>query len=506
MTSIIIKSFITRGIEAVPVTITTTISEGIGIHLVGSLQDISVKEVLLRVCTALEAIGHHIPGKKIIIHIKTANGEMITSGASGLDLPVAVSILAASGQADLTQEQLDGYALAGELGLDASLREIKGEYAMCLAAEKIILPKENAARLQYKPGVQGEGKVFLASTLVEALGIPGGPERHDIGNLSLHRNDETEENTGPLPDFKYITGPDNSRRALMIAAAGGHGIVLRGGERTDYLIGCLHSIFPAMTAQECTETELLHEAAWTHRPEPVRARPVRTVCPGTTITGLLGGGHDIQPGEASLANNGILVLKNLTDWPKVVFEALRPVHAAGHVRISRLHKCIEYPARFIPIGTEKNCPCGLTHDKCTCTPDQIIRFNRRIAEYASEIFDLSHTVGPFEISDRPVSVSSEEIRRRVEAARDFQRKRYVAEGIRTNAELRGDLLQKYCPLPKDTEAELHGIVKEYGHDGRVFAESLRRVSRTIADLEGDTNIEAVHVQEALCFITLPTRS
>ena len=505
MTTITVKSFIPRGIEAVPVTITTSICEGIGIHLVGSLQDISVKEVLLRVCTALEAIGHHIPGKKIIIHIKTADGEMITSGASGLDLPVAVSILAASGQADLTQEQLDGYALAGELGLDASLREIKGEYAMCLAAERIILPKENAARLQDKPGVQGLGKVFLASRLDEALRIPVEPDGHNIDNLLLHRNDEREEETGPLPDFKYVTGPDNSRRALLIAAAGGHGIVLRGGQNTNYLIRCLHSILPAMTPEEAVETEKIHEACWKHTPA-TPARPLRTVCPGTSIVELLGGGPDIQPGEASLAHNGILVMRNLTDWAKVVFEALWPVHREGRVRISRLHKRIEYPARFIPVGTEKRCPCGQPVQKCTCTPDQIIRFNRRVAEYASEVFDMSHTVGPFVISDKPVSVSSEEIRRRVEAARDIQRKRYAAEGIRTNAELQNDLLQKYCPLPKDTETGLRGIIRKYGHDGRVFAESLRRVSRTIADLEGDTDIEAVHVQEALCFITLPTRS
>lgn len=498
MKTVTVKSFITKGINAIPVTITTSVTDGIGIHIVG-VQDISVKEILLRVCTALESAGYKVPGKKIVVDIRPADNKMVTDCASNLDLPVAISIIAASEQKLIATKHFQEYALVGELGLNGDIREVKSEYTISLAADKIIIPLVNAARLRHMPGIEDQHKVFVASNLEEAFHIFRDPEMFDINNAPLHDNqDKPEKNDA---DFKYVQGGHNIRRALEIAAAGGHSINLIGGENVNYLIKCFHSILPAMSREEFIEKEKIYEAAW-KQTDGLPVRPVRMPHYNSSIIPIIGGGFKTMPGEVSLAHNGILVLDEFNEWPQTVIEAIRTVKSAGVVKISRLNSAIEYPAKFILVGKSKACPCGKPLYKCTCDARTRENALRSLSDKSKGLFDITHWVGEMSIQTEQINVSSEEIRIRVERARKIQTERYEGTDIRTNADLKPSQIKLFCKMSDANEKELQRLTSAPGHFGPECIARIKKVARTIADLDDSENIESTHIIEALNYFPL----
>ena len=498
METVKIKSYITKGIKAVPVEVFVSVTDGIGIHLVG-LQDSSVKEVLLRTTTALMSLGYRVPGKKIVIVIKSSDNLPVTCCASNLDLPVAVGILAASGQWKEI-ENLSDIAIVGELGLDGTVREVRSEYTIALAADKVIIPKVNAARLADKPGVLDQHKVYVASNINDALYALKTPDAFDINNVNLHDNDEQTE--PDKADFKYVSGADLTRRALEIAAAGGHSINLIGGYERAYLIRCLRSILPPMSEEEYIETEKIMEAQWVNT-SGKSERPIQYALLGAgMMTALVGGGPEIKPGEVSLAHNGILVLDEFNYWPDNLLKALKPIVEDRKVRISRLREAIEYPANFILVGKSWPCHCGGHRSECRCSEAEREVFAETIANKGRNLFDVTHWVGPFRVFPEAVGVDSATIRKRVIKARRMQAKRLAGTGIEVNGKLNDKLTEKFCILPDEIQRNLEvRLVAETQENINERLARVKRVARTIADLDESENIDATHVLEALSYFT-----
>lgn len=477
MKTVKIKSFITKGIEAIPVEVSVSIADGIGIHLVG-IQDIFVKEILLRSTTALMSLGYRFPGRKIVIDIKAADGKPVTCHASNLDLPVAVGILAASGQWKDSAEHLNDFAIVGELGLDGCVRPVASELTMALASKRIILPSANAAYLAHKPGVEDRGKVYAASNLNDVRVIVASPEEHDALDIVSNRKGKAiqEDNA----DTAFIDGATNARRALLIAAAGGHDINLTV-KSNRYLTRCLHSILPRMTENQYIETEKVYEAKGQHLPDTVMP-PLREPAYISTLVTMVGGGANVEPGEVSLANNGLLILNDVAGWSKPMLETLRRVREDGYVKISRLNGTVQFPANFLLAGAT--------------LPDE------KFKEKTEGLFDISYAVGDFTISRTPVGTSSETLRKRVEKARAIQAKRYADEAFETNSCLKGETLDRYCDLSTAAKEFIKKIPAPPEFDNAGNVSRLKRVARTIADLDGEKQVSQAHLLEALNFIAM----
>lgn len=492
MSTIKINTYISRSLNPVKTYTEVSIQPGIGIHLVG-VQDIAVKEILLRVCTALQSLGYRIPGKKIVINIKTEDGLPVESDASNLDLAVAIGILAASGQISITQEQLDRFALVGEVGLDASLREIRNAYCIALRDGNVILPKDNAVKIYNNPGITGRHNVFVASNISDIPGIIAEPEKYAIENLDVRQKPVPEQDCEEF--FRELDS--NTRRALEICAAGGHNINLTCREDSDNLIKCIHALLPTMNKEEAIEVGKIYDR--TNKPF-VPVRPVRLPFSGSTLPSIIGGGaHTILPGEVSLAHNGILVLKDLDEWPSSVLCALRGVKDDRKVTISRLRQRTEYPANFLLVGTMKPCPCGRNEKDCTCTQRQKENYTNNVLDKTVGLFDIFCKAG-YSKKDDISNVALKDIRERVVKAREIQAERYKSEGIsiKTNGELLGSLIDKYCNSPATGKAlENIKICNKSLSAGAL--NRVKRVARTIADLEGEKVIQARHVLEAITF-------
>ncbi|MGN0188247.1 MAG: YifB family Mg chelatase-like AAA ATPase, partial [Candidatus Cryptobacteroides sp.] len=379
------------GIEAVPVTVEVDISSGIGIHLVG-LADAAVKESLLRTITALRSVGYRIPGRRIVINLAPA--DMHKKG-SGYDLPIAVGIIAASGQMELPL--LDRFIVMGELGLDGSVRNIPGalpiaEMAVRSGLEGCILPLDSAMEAFGYDGVS----LYGVRTLGDVLRILSGQPCADLivreedaycrmdGGGSGERRDN-------VMDFSEIVGQETAKRGLEVAAAGGHNVLLIGppGAGKSSLSRATADILPPMTREEALQTSKIYSVAGkgSRCGGLMRRRPFRSPHYSASVAALLGGGSDtILPGEVSLAHNGVLFIDELCEAPKSVIEMLRSPMEDRKVTISRLRSKIEFPASFMLIAATNPCPCGHygDGDKCTCPPN---RRNAYLAKLSGPLLD-----------------------------------------------------------------------------------------------------------------------
>ena len=500
MKTVTIKSFITKGLKAVPVTIETSITDGIGIHLLG-LQDAQVREVLLRTCTAIQAIGHSIPGKKIIINVKAADGGFIKDDASNLDLPIAISILTASEAYPITQKHLDEYAIVGELSLDGNIRCIRSGYTISLAADKVIIPTENATRLQNHAGIKGMHKVFAASNIANIPHLFHDPDMYDIDNTPLRNTPEKPEMEDA--DFRYVKGAEGAKQALIIAAAGGHSIQLVGGKNKTYLLRCLRTILPELSEEAFIENEKIREACGIASTKRTLLRPFRMPHYSSTLPAMIGGGARPLPGEVSLASNGILALTELEEWPTSVLKAIRSVKDDRKVKISRLDSSTEYPADFLLAGTSKACPCGHTKSECLCSDKQVADFRSKLQHKTDGLFDMKRWVAEFTISDENRETDSATIRRQVEKAREIQKERYAGLDINTNGQLPLGLVETFCVLTPEAENALSQATQCHKNDDGSLIYStdcirrIRKVARTIADLNNSDVIKATHIYAAM---------
>ena len=515
------------GIDAVPVTVEVDINSGIGIHLVG-LADAAVKESLLRTVTALQSVGFRIPGRKIVINLAPA--DMHKKG-SGYDLPIAVGIIAASGQEELPLTA--DFLLLGELGLDATLRPVSGALAAAELAKSIgkkgcIFPADSALEAAELGGV----KVYGARALTDVLKIlAGAPEAEDllVDTADKVAGEASAEEEPEYLDFSRIYGQSMAKRAMEIAAAGGHNVILIGapGSGKTSLAKALAGILPPMEREEAIIANKIYSAAGKRiaRAGLMQRRPFRAPHYSASIAAMIGGGggDNIVPGEVSLANGGVLFLDEFVQMPKSVTEALRGPIEDRKVVISRLHSKCSYPASFLLVAACNPCPCGYFGEpgnRCTCTPGQRIAYIGRLSGPIMDRIDLQVWVHPVETGalikgyrrgrdatvgahgTAQVEESSAAVAERVLRARHVQKARFGA--ALTNAEMDGRMIQIYCPLSSECEKILERVIDKMGLSARAFSRIVK-LSRTIADLEGTTDIEPRHILEAVSFRFLDRR-
>lgn len=492
------------GIDAVPVVVEVDIATGIGIHLVG-LADTAIKESLLRTITALQSMGFHIPGRKIVINLAPA--DMHKKG-SGYDVPIALGIIAASGQRPLPE--LERFMIMGELGLDGTVREISGalptvELALKEGLKGCILPLASALEAVEFTGIQ----VYGVNTLDEVLRIVEGGSCEDLlAQNRLHQAGDGST-SGNLDlntmDFSEIIGQDAAKRGLEIAAAGGHNVILIGspGSGKSSLAKAMAGILPPMSLEESLQTSKIYSVAGKGNSSGglIRSRPFRSPHYSVSVAALLGGGSDsIMPGEISLAHNGVLFADEFCEAPKRIIEVLRAPMEDRKVTISRLKSKVEFPADFMLVAATNPCPCGYygDGDRCTCTPSKRIAYISKLSGPIMDRIDLQiflRAIDPRKLVERRAAETSASVAARVLAARKIQKNRLEGEGVFCNAAMNNRMIEKYCPLSPECKSLLERIIVNLGLSARACSRIIK-MARTIADLAAEENILPEHISEA----------
>ena len=497
------------GIDAVPVTVEIDVTAGIGLHLVG-LADAAVKESLLRTVTALQSMGFRIPGKKIVINLAPA--DMHKKG-SGYDVPIALGIIASSGQMDLPL--LEDYMVMGELSLDGGIRSVPGALPIVELASKeglkgCILPSDSAMEAVEFEDIE----VFAVDDLRDVLRILSGEELCDdlrvtsriLSSESSSVEDDVKDVSAFAPmDFSEIIGQEGAKRGVEIACAGGHNVIMIGspGSGKSSLAKAMAGILPPMTLEESVQTSKVYSVAGKGNPTGglMKTRPFRSPHYSASVAALLGGGSDtIMPGEISLAHNGILMIDEFCEAPKKILEVLRAPMEDRKVTISRLKSKVEFPADFMLVAAANPCPCGFygEGDRCTCTPSRRLAYLSKLSGPIMDRIDIQlwmHPIDSRKLVERHPAESSAAVAERVLAAREIQRRRFKNDGIFCNAAMNNRLIEKYCPLDKECRDVLERIIDRMGLSARACTRIIK-LARTIADLACSEDIRPEHLTEA----------
>ena len=495
-----------HGIDATTVTVETEMSPGMSIDIVG-LPDNAVKESELRIDAALRSVGYRIPGQKTVINMAPAD---IRKEGSHYDLSLAVGILACSNK--INNERISDYILLGELSLDGSIKPVKGALPIAIQAVKekfkgIIVPKENAR----EAAVVNNLEVYGMSSILEVIDFFNGNPSVEPTVIDTRKEFFENYETVDL-DFADVKGQENVKRALEIAAAGGHNVIMIGapGSGKTMVSKRIPSILPPFTVREYLETTKIHSVAGTLPKDSalMTTRPFRSPHHTISDVALVGGGTFPQPGEISLAHNGVLFLDELPEFKRQVLEVLRQPLEDREITISRARFTVNYPASFMLVASMNPCPCGYYNHpekQCVCSSAQVKKYLNRISGPLLDRIDIHVEVVPVPFKDlavRQTSESSAEIRKRVIKAREIQLKRFAdSPKIHCNAQMTSSKIRTFCNVDDAGMTLLKNAMEKLGLSARAY-DRILKVSRTIADLEGVEDIKPQHIAEAIQYRSL----
>ncbi|MDG1348313.1 MAG: YifB family Mg chelatase-like AAA ATPase [Flavobacteriales bacterium] len=494
------------GIHATTITIEVDVAQGIKFFLVG-LPDNAVKESEQRIRAALKNNGFRIPGKKITINMAPAD---IRKEGSAYDLPLAIGILAASQQ--IKADKVNDYLIMGELSLDGGLQPIKGALPIAVKAREegfkgIILPKQNAreAAIVNNLDVLGVDNILQVINFFDAkqIIVPTSIDTRAEFLAGLNNN---------IADFTDVKGQENIKRALEIAAAGGHNVIMIGppGSGKTMLAKRMSGILPPLTLSEALETTKIHSVSGrlSDNDTLMTSRPFRSPHHTISDVALVGGGTNPQPGEISLAHNGVLFLDELPEFKRTVLEVMRQPLEDRVVTISRAKSSVDYPANFMLVSSMNPCPCGYYNhpDKdCLCPPGMVQKYLNKISGPLLDRIDLHVEVTPVsfdELASKAKGENSASIRKRVIEARELQGERYKEnDGIHANAQMSTKQLQIYCKLNSESQQLLKMAMTKLDLSARAY-DRILKVARTIADLEKSELITSEHIAEAIQYRSL----